>query len=82
MTGSIQSDSRHLRVWAHLILGDNGEQLWAKSFERNNTAADLFEIQNEIVTSILTAIGWILWRDFQGCDERSAYQPVKRIRNL
>ena len=57
LTGTIQSEPKHLRIWVQLILGSNGEQLWAKSFERNNTASALFEIQNEIVKNILTAIG-------------------------
>ena len=57
LTGSIQNDVKHLRVSAQLISGDTSEQLWTKSFERSNTASGLFEIQNEIVRSILTAIG-------------------------
>ncbi|HEY6504466.1 MAG TPA: hypothetical protein VIZ28_10870 [Chitinophagaceae bacterium] len=57
ITGSIQNDDTHLRVSAQLILCDSGELLWAKSFEKNNTASGLFEIQNEIVRNILTAIG-------------------------
>lgn len=57
LTGSIQNDDTRLRVRVQLIVGDSGEQLWTKSFERNNTASGLFEIQNEIVKSILTAIG-------------------------
>jgi TolB-like protein len=57
LTGSIQNDNKHLRIWAQVILGDTGKQLWANSFERNNTASGLFEIQNEIVRNILTSIG-------------------------
>jgi len=57
LTGTIQHDNEHLRIWVQLILCDNGEQVWAKSFQRNNTASGIFEIQNEIVKSILTAIG-------------------------
>lgn len=57
ITGSIQNDNIHLRISAQLILCGNGEQLWAKSFERSNTASGLFEIQNEIVLNILTSIG-------------------------
>ena len=57
LTGSIQSDDQHLRVGVQLILSESGEQLWTKSFEKNNTAAGLFEIQNEIVQNILKAIG-------------------------
>jgi len=57
LTGSIQSDEQHLRVWVQLILCESGEQLWTKSFEENNTGAGLFEIQTEIVQNILKAIG-------------------------
>ncbi len=57
LTGSIQNDKAHLRIGVQLISGENGEQLWARSFERNNTATGLFEIQNEIVRNVLTAIG-------------------------
>jgi len=57
LTGSIQSDNKHLRISAQLISGSNGELLWVRSFERSNTASGLFEIQNEITRSILTAIG-------------------------
>jgi TolB-like protein len=57
IAGSTQSDGKHLRIRVQLIQGVNAEQLWAQSFERNNTASGLYEIQNEIVRSILTAIG-------------------------
>jgi TolB-like protein len=66
VTGSIQPDNKHLLIRVQLIFGDSGEQLWAKSFERNNTASGLFEIQNEIVKNILTAIGGyygVIFRD-------------------
>ena len=66
VTGSIQHDNKYLGIRVQLIFGDSGEQLWAKTFERNNTAAGLFEIQNEIVKSILTAIGGyygVIFRD-------------------
>ncbi len=57
LTGSIQHDTKHLHIGVQLLLGDTGEHLWANSFERNNTASGLFEIQHEIVRNILTAIG-------------------------
>ena len=57
LTGSLQSDNKHLHVRVQLILGSTGEQLWTKSFERNNSASAIFEIQNEIVRNILTEIG-------------------------
>lgn len=57
LTGSIQTDTKHLRVSVQLISGGHGEQLWANLFEKKNSASGLFEIQKEIVRSILTAIG-------------------------
>ena len=57
LTGSIQNDSKHLLVQVQLIFGDSSEQIWATSFKRNNTASDLFAIQNEIVKRVLTAVG-------------------------
>ena len=57
LTGSVQSDSDQLRIWVQLILGVSGEQLWSRSFEKNRTATGFMEIQNEIVKSVLAAIG-------------------------
>jgi len=76
LTGSMQSSESNLRVGVQLIMGDTSEQLWAKSFERSNTAFNLFEIQNEIVTSILTAIGGYygaIFRDIMGV--QPTYNP-------
>jgi tetratricopeptide (TPR) repeat protein len=57
VTGSIQNDDNQIRASAQLISTESGEQLWANSFHRKNTASGLIEIQNEIVRNILTAIG-------------------------
>src|SRR5450432_850691 len=57
IAGSIQTDETHLHVRVQLIQGINGEQLWAQSFQRDNSASGIFEMQHEIVRSILTAIG-------------------------
>src|SRR5450432_1850187 len=57
IAGSIQTDEKHLYIRVQLIQGNNGEQLWAQSFERDNSASGIFEIQHEIVRNVLTAIG-------------------------
>jgi TolB-like protein len=57
IAGSTQSDEKHIRIRVQLIHGVNAEQIWAQSFEHNNTASGLFEIEKEIVRSILSAIG-------------------------
>jgi len=74
LTGSIQSDEKHLRVWVQLILSESGEQLWTKSFEQNNTGQGLFEIQTEIVQNILKAIGGyygVIFRNVLNAPQRS-----------
>jgi TolB-like protein len=57
IAGSTQSDGNRISIRVQLILGVNSQQLWAQSFERDNTASGLYEIQHEIVRSILAAIG-------------------------
>jgi TolB-like protein len=72
IAGSTQNDETHLRIRVQLIQGNNAEQLWAQSFERNNTVSGLFEIQNEIVRSILTAIG-----GYYGAIFRDVYKTLR-----
>src|SRR5450755_2692510 len=43
ISGSIQSDEKHLHIRVQLILGNSGEQLWAQSFEHDNSASGIFE---------------------------------------
>jgi TolB-like protein len=74
LSGSVQSDEKHLRIRVQLIQGLNAEQLWAQSFEHNNTVSGLFEIQNEIVRSILTTIG-----GYYGAIFRDVFKPDRHI---
>jgi len=80
VSGSIQNDKKHLRIQVQLIIGNSGEQLWAKAFERNNSATGLFEIQNEIVKSILTAIGGyygVIFRDLMQAPYNSSANNIE-----
>lgn len=56
LTGTVQSDDNRLRVRAQLILSETREQLWANSYERQNTATDLFGIQDEIVHKVVSQV--------------------------
>lgn len=54
LTGSIQSDKNRLRIRVQLILTETREQVWASSYERQNTSAELFEVQDEIVWHVVS----------------------------
>ncbi|HRI19541.1 MAG TPA: hypothetical protein PLA68_01250, partial [Panacibacter sp.] len=56
LTGTVQSDDKRLRVRAQLILSETREQLWANSYERQSTATDLFNIQDEIVHKVVSQV--------------------------
>jgi TolB-like protein len=79
IAGSIQSDEKHLHICVQLIQENNAEQLWAQSFERNNSASSLFEIQHEIVRSILTAIGGYYGAIFRDVYKIPLHSKANRI---
>jgi TolB-like protein len=79
ISGSIQSDEKHLHIRVQLILGNSGEQLWAQSFEHDNSAAGIFEIQHEIVSNILTAIGGYYGAIFRDVYKIPSHNCANRI---
>jgi TolB-like protein len=79
ITGSIQTDEKHLRVRIQLVDGINTEQLWAQSFERDNSAPGLFEIQQEIVRNILNAIGGYYGVIFRNVYKKPIHNKVSEI---
>jgi serine/threonine protein kinase/tetratricopeptide (TPR) repeat protein len=52
--GSVRRAGTRLRVTAQLVNVDNGYQLWSQRYDRQ--MADVFEIQDEIVTAIVEAV--------------------------
>jgi TolB-like protein len=72
ISGSVQTDEKHLQIRVQLIMGNSGEQLWAQSFEHDNSASGIFEIQHEIVSNILTAIG-----GYYGVISRDVYKTPR-----
>lgn len=52
--GSVRRAGTRLRVTAQLVSVDNGYHLWSQRYDRQ--MADVFEIQDEIVTSIVEAL--------------------------
>jgi TolB-like protein/Flp pilus assembly protein TadD len=54
VTGSVRRSGDTMRITAELVDGRNRETLWSQRFDRS--LDDLFEVQNEISTSIVSAI--------------------------
>jgi TolB-like protein/Tfp pilus assembly protein PilF len=54
LTGSVQIDSTRLRISVQLVLGSTREQIWVNTYEKVSTAANLFQIQDEIVWQVVS----------------------------
>ena len=54
VTGSVRRSGNMVRITAELVDGQNRETLWSQRFDR--PLDDLFQVQNEISTSIVSAI--------------------------
>jgi adenylate cyclase len=55
--GSIRSAADTIRVTAQLLDAENGTHLWADTFDRELTANNIFEVQDEITRKIVAVIG-------------------------
>ena len=55
LEGSVQRDAGHLRVNVQLIDAETGNHLWADRFDK--PAANLFEMQDEIVARLANQLG-------------------------
>jgi adenylate cyclase len=56
LMGSFRKDLKTVKVTIQLLDTSNAEQIWGKSYKRDQTAADLIEIQEEIATRVIGAI--------------------------
>ncbi|MGB7904226.1 MAG: tetratricopeptide repeat protein [Steroidobacteraceae bacterium] len=56
LEGSVQRAGDRVRVTAQLIDATSDAHLWAESYDRELTAANIFAIQSEVATSIASAL--------------------------
>jgi len=54
--GSVRKSANRVRVTAQLLDAKDGKHLWAESYDRDLTAADLFAVQDEVTGHIVTTI--------------------------
>ena len=60
LEGAVQRAGDRVRINVQLIDGRTDTQLWAETFDRELTVANLFEIQSEITTAIAAALESVL----------------------
>jgi len=80
--GSVRRDQDELRVTAQVLDAADGTNLWAKTYDRDLSAASLFAVQDEITAGIVNAIG-----DYAGIiaraeAERAMQKPTSSLTSL
>jgi adenylate cyclase len=85
LQGGVQRQGDQLRVTVNLTDASTGESVWGKTYDRDVSAADLFELQDEIARRCAAFIGgdlgvitMALCRETQskGPDELAAYEAA------
>lgn len=73
--GSIRRMSDRIRVTVQLVDASDGNHLWSENYDRDLSAADIFDIQDDIATRVATTIA-----DNQGIISRSSSEVLRRTR--
>ena len=78
LEGSVRTAGNHLRVTAQLINVEDGYHLWSERYDRE--LEDVFEIQDEITSEIVTALdnALLLARTMDSCSVSSTTTIVER----
>jgi TolB-like protein/Tfp pilus assembly protein PilF len=76
MEGSVQRSGERIRINVQLIDAATDEHLWAEIYDRELTAANIFDIQSEIATAIAKALQAELTSDDA---QRLAVQPTQNL---
>jgi adenylate cyclase len=61
VTGNVQFEARRLRVTVQLTDAHSGAQIWTELYHRNYSSSNLFEVGDNIVSSVIAVLG-----DFNG----------------
>ena len=57
LEGTVRRDGDDLRITAQLTDGENAAHVWAANYDRDLSAAGIFDVQDEIVNAITAALG-------------------------
>ncbi len=61
VTGNVHFETKRLRVAVQLTETHNGAQVWTELYSRNYSPSNLFEVEDDIISCIIAALG-----DFNG----------------
>lgn len=56
LEGSVRKSGNRVRITAQLIQADNGFHLWSETYDRELTASDVFNIQEEITRQVVAEL--------------------------
>ena len=56
LEGSVRKSGNRIRITAQLIQADNGFHLWSETYDRELTAGDVFDIQEEITRNVVAEL--------------------------
>jgi adenylate cyclase len=56
LKGSVRRDSKSIKVTIQLLDTSTAEQIWGESYKRDQTAADLIAVQEEIASEVIGAV--------------------------
>lgn len=59
MTGSLRQAGNRIRTTARLVKTGDGQLLWAETYERDLTPADIFAIEDDVASKVVAAIASI-----------------------
>ena len=71
--GSVRKSSGRIRVTVQLIDASDGNHLWSETYDRDLSASDIFDIQDDITARVASTIG-----DNQGIISRSDSESAGR----
>lgn len=79
LEGSVRKSGNQVRISAQLIEAATDSHLWSETYERELTAANVFDIQVQIANSIAEALNAVLIDDGEADDHRP---PTRNLQAL
>jgi len=79
MEGSVRKSGNQVRISAQLIEAATDSHLWSETYERELTAANVFEIQSEIASRIAEALNAVLVGSDEGADRRALTRNLQAL---
>jgi len=79
LDGSVRRSESRLRITAELIDVTSGGHLWGETYDRDLTATDIFDVQDEITGQVVVAIGGLGEAITQSVISDSRRRPTKNL---